>query len=109
MSKAVFVQKGDILDYTNNSTNDIGYMDVVVLGGRVGVALEAILVGATGSVSVSGVYQIAADNTTAFAVGDALFWDKTNGKAIKTSGGIAAGWVFADKVAADTNVLVKIN
>jgi len=109
MSKAVFVQKGDILDFTNSGTTDIEYMEVVVVGARIGVAQEPIAKDATGSVSVSGVYQIPADSTTAFAVGDELFWDKTNGKAIKTAGGISAGWAFADKTVAGIDILVKIN
>lgn len=108
MAKAAYYQKGEVLDYTNNTAESIAYNDVVVLGSRIGVAAENIPVGGIGSVSVVGVYEVPADATTAFVTGDALYWDKTNGKVIKTAGGISAGWAFNDKAAAGATVLVKI-
>lgn len=106
MAKAVFVQKGDNIDYINTTGAEIGYMDVVPLGSRIGVALEPIAIGATGTVSTTGVYSIAADSTAAFLTGDALYW--SGGKAVKTAGGVAVGWAIADKAQAGAVVTVKI-
>lgn len=106
MAKAVYVQKGDTLDFTNNTGTDIAYKDVVTIGSRIGVALEPIAVGTTGSVGVSGVYSLPADNTNAFTAGDPLYF--AGGKVVKTAGGVSAGWAFGDKATADAVANVKI-
>lgn len=106
MPKAVYVQKGENINFTNTTVSEIGYMDIVQLPSRIGVALEPIAVNATGSVSVTGVYDLPADNTTAFATGDALYW--ASGKVVKTAGGVSAGFAVADKALAGTIVSAKI-
>lgn len=107
MSKAVFVQKGEVIDYTAASA--LGYLDVVPLVTRIGVALEDIPVNGTGSVAVTGVYELPAVNNAAFAVGDALYWDATNGVLTKTAtGNTPAGWCVEAKALAGTVAKVKI-
>lgn len=104
MAKGTYIQKGEIIDYINNGTSDIGYGDVVPMVSRIGIAAENIPVGATGGVRTEGVYELPTVNDTAFSVGDQLYWDATAGKLTKTSdGNIPAGWcVEAKEVSADT-------
>lgn len=109
MAKAVFIQNGDNLDYTNATDEEIGYCDVVPLASCIGVAAQAILPGATGTVDLTGVYELPADNATAFAVGDVLYWAAADNKLVKTkTGNVYAGLCFADKVAAGGFAAVKI-
>lgn len=108
MAKAVYVQKGEILDFLNTTATEIGYNDVVTLGSRIGVAKDIIPVDALGSVVVTGVYELPADTAAAFVAGEPLYWDETAGKVVKTAGDIAAGWAFGNKIAAGAVALVKI-
>ena len=107
MAKAVFVQKGENIDYT--ATGDIEYMEIVPLVSRVGVALEAIADGKTGTVSLTGVYEMPAATSLAINVGDEVYWDNVNNVINKTkTGNIPAGIAVAEKAAAGTSVLVRI-
>jgi len=108
MATAIYIQKGETLDFINTGETDIEYNDVVSLTNRIGIAQEPISTESVGSVAVVGVYELPADATTAFVTGEALYWDATNAKVVKTAGDIAAGWAFADKAATGTTVLVKI-
>lgn len=105
--QASYVQKGDTIDFT--AAADVAYNDVVSLGTRVGVALENIPNGATGSVAVTGVFEAAAVTGSAFAVGDALYWDNTAKKLTKTTtDNIPAGWATEPKASAAAIARVKI-
>ena len=109
MSEAVFVQKGNVMDYTNGGTEAIAYLEVVPLVTRIGIAQEPIAVGATGSVGLDGVYQLPADSTAAFVAGDALYWDDTANKLTKTATDhTPAGFAFAAKATAGTTAAVRI-
>lgn len=110
MPVANYVQCGRNLDYTNSGTTDIAYHDVVSLGSRIGIALQPIPAGDMGALSVSDVWEIPADTAAAFAVGDAVYWDTTNAKAVKAAGDgiVLAGYAFQAKAASVTTVIVKI-
>jgi predicted RecA/RadA family phage recombinase len=106
---ATFIQKGDVIDFTNNTGSDIAYKDVVTIGSRIGIALENIPNGAIGSLGVTGVFELPAENDAAFNVGDEVYWDSTEGNVTKTAGAIRAGWVVEDKATAGTTAKVKID
>lgn len=53
---AIFVQVGDVIDYT--AAEDLSFGDVVDLTTRIGVAGAAIARDAAGPVQVTGVYRI---------------------------------------------------
>ena len=75
----VFVQQGDILNYTNNTASQISPGDPIPMAACFGVAVGNVIApGATGAVVVHGVIQGPADPTTAFNQGDKLYWDHTN-------------------------------
>lgn len=48
MAKASYMQKGDVIDYTNAAETAVEYHDVLVIGSLVGIALEPITKGSTG-------------------------------------------------------------
>lgn len=110
MAKGTYIQKGDTIDYKNGGSSAIEYNEVVVLASRISIAGEKIAVGATGSLQVTGVYELPAVNNEAFAVGDLLYWDATAGKLTKTStSNTAAGWCVEAKATAGTLGKVKID
>lgn len=105
--EATFIQGGNVIDYT--AAANIAYGAVIPLTTCVGVALEDIANGATGSVTITGVFETAAVNTAAFAVGDKLYWDDTANTLTKTdTGNTPAGVCVAAKAAAGTTARVKI-
>lgn len=105
----MYIQKGDTIDFTNASGTDIAYGDVVPIGSRIGIAAENIADDATGSLKVSGVHELAADNTVAFDVGDTVYWDDVNKKLTATEGTYIAGWITEPKAQTGTTARVKID
>ena len=109
MAKATFVQTGDNIDYT--AASDIEYMDVVKLTDRIGVALEAIPNGETGTVTLTGVFDIpaATGNGTALTVGQKAYWDATNSVITPTAtDNTFAGYAVAAKATAGAVARVRI-
>ena len=106
MATATYIQKGDNIDYT--STNAITYMEVVPLTSRIGVALEEIAKNETGTVSLTGVYELPAASSLAISVGDLVYWNTSNNNIDKTDTGIPAGTAVSAKASAGTTVRVRI-
>lgn len=107
MATATYIQKGENIDYTSASA--VGYMDVVPLTTRIGVALEPIVAGGTGSLSITGVYELPAAVPLEIAVGEAVYWNTTNNNIDKTAAMVPAGVAVSGKISAGTTVRVKIN
>lgn len=113
MTSAVqYIQKGETLDYTNNSQADIEYLEIVTINGvtdKFFIAAEKIAVKATGGLFTPGkVFELPAVNNAAFALGDRLFYDSTACKITKVStGNIYAGYAAADKAATDITAYVR--
>lgn len=118
MSKAMYWQRGESIDYVNGGSDAIAANTVVILGQRIGVAGEDIPVGATGSLHVTGVFKMekAAEEITA---GTEVYLDPS-GKitaAASTPGEeegeptahVKAGFVIEKAASADTYAVVKIN
>ncbi len=109
MAKAVFVQKGENIDY--KAENAVEYMEVVPMESCIGVALEPIEAGKTGTVSLTGVYELpaAADLGTgiSISVGDAVYWNTSNENIDKDATGVPAGIAVTDKTG--TSVRVKLH
>ncbi len=109
MAKGTFIQNGKVIDWTNGTGSDVAYHDVVPLTNRIGIADEAISNTDTGSLAVTGVWELPAVNNAAFAVDDAVYWDVSAGKLTKTStDNIAAGWCVAAKAETGTTAKIKI-
>lgn len=73
-----YVQPGKVLQYTAGS--NIASGDVVVIGKILGVALNAIASGATGSVAIDGVFTLPKVTTAVIPQGSHLLWDVSAGK-----------------------------
>ena len=108
MSKASFWQKGEALDYTNNTTALIEANTIMVIGDRIGVAGTDIPPGGLGSVIVGGaVFEMPKTGTDEIAIGKEVFWD---GNGITdASGGTKAGYAAQTAEASATKILVNIN
>ena len=104
--KATYLQRGETIDFTNNTGAAIAANDIVVLTNRIGVAATEIPLGAVGTVHVSGVFALPADNATAFTVGQNVYY--ATDKVVATSGDVVAGFVIEPKSTAGTVVKVKI-
>ncbi len=110
MAKATFVQKGDNIDYTAGA--DIAYMDVVALTDRIGVALENIANGATGTVTLTGVFDFpaATGSGKGLTVGQKVYWDTTNSVITPTAtDNIFAGYAVAAKTTTAEVARVRID
>ena len=110
--KAVYVQKGDDIDYTPSA--DVGAGDVVVIGTNLlGIAKLDIKSGELGALSLKGVFDMpkTAGTGTAIANGVAVYWDATNKVVVATDNSganIALGRTVAAAADADTTVRVRL-
>lgn len=103
-----FIQPGNVLDHTPSAAVASG--DVVVIGVRVGVALTDIAANDTGSLQVTGVFNLPKKSADTVAQGAAVYWDATNKQITTTaSGNTLAGYAAQAAGAATTAVDVKIN
>lgn len=109
MSKAAYWQRGETLDYTNSGTTAIEANTITPLGNRVGVIGAPIAAGETGSLIVTGVFEMPKDDA-AITAGADLYWDGTNGCVTATKGTltVVAGYAAQAAAAADEVVLVKL-
>lgn len=107
--EAVFIQDGDRIDFLNETGADIGVGEVLPMVSRIGVPMTNIVQNDIGAVKVTGVFEVPAVTGTAFAVGDAVYWNDTSGYVTTTAtGNTPAGFAIAPKLAAGTTALVKI-
>lgn len=111
MGKSIYVQDGKIINYRNNGAEPILEGKVVVLTDRIGVSTFAVQPGLLGSLELSGVYEMDAENTAAFTMGQTVYWDDENKRVTATkadTGAVLAGIVVEDKVQASTRTLVRL-
>lgn len=107
MAKAVFVQKGDNIEIT--ATDAVGYMDVVPLEDRVGVAQQDIPAGGSGTVTLTGAFSFPAATGAAIKVGQKVYWDSTNSVITGTAtNNTFAGYAITAKASAGTAVTVRL-
>lgn len=104
--KAVYTQRGETIDFVNNTGATIAANDVVTLTSRIGVAATEIPVGALGSVHVTGVFALPAETATAFTVGQTVYLSGET--VVATPGDVAAGFVVEPKTANAAVAKIKI-
>ena len=107
----VFVQQGDIINYTNTTASFINPGDPVPMANAFGIATgNGIAPGASGSVVVRGVFIGPADPAVAFNEGDKLFWDPTNKFITNNATGTEyAGYAAQSKSTGVANGYLKLN
>lgn len=117
MSKARYVQRGESLDYSNNTGEVIKEGTVIPLVTRIGVAGTDIQPGETGSVHVCGVFEIDKTGNTDIPMGTAVFYDgigitdKEETTAVEgeeTMSCVPAGYAAADAGKDDVVILVNL-
>lgn len=97
-----FVHRGDTLDlavpYDVNSGGGMKVGSIVAIASKDGKLATADVVAGY----VIGVFDVASDTGTAWAVGDVVYWDDTNKRFTKTTtSNTKAGLVVAAKQSAD--------
>lgn len=108
---AKFVQPGRTINYKNEGSEIIKWGDVVILTEIIGIATTDIAVGAMGTVELSGVYEVEAETSAAFTVGQLIFWDKDNKRLTATkaeSNAVIAGRAIEAKGSSSATALIKL-
>ena len=109
MSKvATYKHPGEVMDWENATGSDVSVGDVISLGTFCGVASVDIADGETGSVLLSGVFEVAAVNNAAFTQGDLIYFDTSAKKATKDTSKAFLGVAMRDKETEGTTAYVKI-
>lgn len=102
------IQTGEFMDYIAGANILSGA--VVLVGVRVGIATTDIANGATGSLAMAGVYQVAKLSTDVVAQGVLLYWDNTNSRmTVTASGNTLAGYAVGAAGNGVTTVNIMIN
>lgn len=107
MSKATYWQRGETLDYKNNTDQVIEANAVLTFGSRIGVAGTTINPGKMGSVHVTGVYDFPKTDSAAIGQGTSVYWDG-NGITGTADGNICVGYAAQSAEADDAFVRVKL-
>lgn len=109
MMKASYCQRGESLDYTNDSALKIEAGEVVNLITRIGVAGTEIKPREIGSVHVVGVFKMDKAASEAISMGTAVYYDETNKCITATAASnIPAGYAIVSALASDAYVYVKL-
>ena len=106
-----YIQKGDIVDYTNSGSAVIAYGDVITGKDWVFVAAEEIAVGATGGVHAEGVFEFNTEDETAIAFGQKMYFAKSDKVATATAtDNVPIGYAVQDIAASEGSkkVLIKL-
>ena len=113
MSKAAFWQRGEALDYINTGTAVIEANTVITFGGHIGIAGTDILPGETGSLHVTGVFEMPKTADRAVGMGTDVYFDgdgitdaKNDGQTTPTAYPLA-GYAAQAAAAGDAVILVK--
>jgi predicted RecA/RadA family phage recombinase len=106
MSKASFWQRGETLDYKNETTVMIEAGTIIAVGEILGVTGMNIDPGDIGSLHVSGVFEMPKGNKEELVMGKKVYFDGT--KITATEADVTAGWVAAPAASTDAVVLVKL-
>lgn len=107
MSKAAYWQKGETLDYVNETTAVIEANTIIPIEGRIGVAGTSINPGEKGSLHVTGVYEIAKTGEAEIKMGAAVYFDGT-GITDTAKDTTPAGYAAQAAAADDKVILVKL-
>lgn len=116
MSKAEYWQRGEAIDFVNNTTAKIDANEIVTFGARIGVAGTPIEVGETGTLHVFGVFEMPKTSANAIGEGVTVYFDGTGITEEADNGGtgdakeayICAGYATEAAAASDPTIKVKL-
>lgn len=111
VSKAAYWQRGETIDFRNETSVAIEENTVVVIGKRIGITGMRIEPGEMGDLHVTGVFEFIKKSGEAIPVGSELLFDPAEGHITitETAGTVTAGFAAATAAAEASGVLVKIN
>ena len=75
MSKAEYWQRGEVIDYVNDTEAKIEANQIIAFGEHVGDAGTSIEIGETGSLHVFGVFEFPKSSGNAIAAGTTVYFD----------------------------------
>ncbi|MGL5436002.1 MAG: DUF2190 family protein [Lachnospiraceae bacterium] len=107
MSKATYFQRGETLDFANDTTDVIAANTIMPYGTRLGVIGTDIMPGELGSIAVTGVFEMPKDSA-AIEAGVTVYYDTAASKITATSKPVVAGYAAQAAAAGDDTVLVKL-
>ena len=99
------IQPGRVMDYHNVTEDDILSGDVVAFDDGIGVAMVDILPDDTGSVGMTGVWELPKATGEALAQGKPVNWATDK---VQATGGVPAGRVWETAAVGSETVQVKI-
>ena len=107
---AEYIQRGESLDYKNETAKQINAGEVVVFGTRIGIAGTTIPVGSTGSIHMVGVFKIPKKDGEAIEKGAIVYYSEDGLTAIaaEEQSVPVAGFAVDTSVAASKTVTVKL-
>lgn len=103
--KAIYFQRGETLDYLNETDEIIEAGTIIDLKTRIGVAGCDILPGEMGSLHVTGVFEIEKTDTAAIEQGAEIGFDGTGAV---VGSGTPAGYAAKKSTETDKTVFVKL-
>ena len=102
--------EGLVVQYTTAAGETLSSGDVVFIGGVPGIAIQDIAAEATGSVALSGVWEVPkydeSDHEAEFALGEVVRWDPVEKEAVKTAGQPMLGYAY--EAVDDSKETVKV-
>ena len=109
MGKAQYWQRGDSIDFVNTTDKTLEANTILSVGDHIGVAGTDILPGETGSLFVSGVFEMPKTSTTEIAEGKNIYFDG-NGITDTASeeGASPVGYAIQAAKASDPVIYVKL-
>lgn len=112
--KTEYWQKGDALDYKNETTGMIKAGEVVKIQERIGIAGNDIPPGADGTIITEGCFKMPKTSGEEYGVGTTLYIDAENDCVTKESAAAdktaytSVGYAAASAKTSDTYVIVKL-
>ena len=102
-----YISEGDTIEVTAGA--DIAAGAMVLVGSRVGIAVNAIANGAVGVVAMTGVFEVAKEGSETPAQGGLAYYNATNGTATTTaSTNKTIGYFWAAAGSSDTTCKVRL-
>lgn len=108
MSKAEFWQRGETLDYRNETDEAIEANTVVSFGSHIGVAGTDIMPGELGSLHVTGVFEMPKTAAGAVEMGTEVYFDGKGATDSKSDSAPLAGYAARAAAASDATIFVKL-
>lgn len=103
---ATYWQRGETLDYKNDTARTIPENTMIPIEGRVGVTGTAIEPGKTGSLHVAGVFETVKKEGEEIKMGENLFFEESG--VTKAETGVTAGYAAASSGADKKTVMIKL-